>query len=71
MGSILSAIASALAIVQGWLRRRERAEAEEAGGLKQREANQSATIEAQARQLDAAVQHKPDETAAKMREGTF
>lgn len=71
MGSIFSAIAAALQLALGLFKRKERSEAEEVGGLKQREANQGATIEAQARQLDAAVNHRPDETGKAMREGRF
>ena len=71
MGAIFSAISAALQLALGLFKRKERADAEEAGGLKQREANQGTTIEAQQRQLDAAVNHTPDETATKMRENRF
>lgn len=68
IGKALGALLSLLASIG---RRRERAEAEETGAIKQREADAQAELEKREEQLDEAVNRRPGDGRRALDRGEF
>lgn len=67
-GAIVKFILSQISRVQA---KSDRSEAEEVGAIKQREADQGATIDAQREQLDEAARSRPGDASDRLRDGSF